>query len=181
MSTPMAGARSGPVYGDLPALDQAWAIYDTDDSTQLFTPEEARSLFLEILDQPVSYVTLHRLSMAMASTLDLNPAGVARIKQNAIYWHKHQEVVSEVRGQLPIGDLPLVEADVLKYSEEPLKQGQNSKAWKLAPIIEEMKRIEMRICLDLDVGTFGLDGTICCPGGQLIPGRIMHTTSVIRG
>ena len=177
----MAGARSGPVYGDLPALDQAWAIYDTDDVTLLFSPEEARSLILEILEQPVSYVTLHRLSMAMASSLDLNPAGVARVKQNAIYWAKHQEVITEVRGQLPTGDLPLVKADVLEYSEEPLKQGRHAKSWKIQPIIEEMKRIEMRICLDLDVETFGLEGAICCSGGRITPMRIMHSTQVMRG
>jgi hypothetical protein len=170
--TVSARSTRASYYGDLPPVDNIWTLKD-EEGIQTHTPEEVRSLVLEILQLPASYQEMHKISQAMASAIALNPSGVQRTLRNAAFWVKHQETMIEEKTKAATANagLPLIEADVLKYSEKPLENGHELH-YKLMPLMEEMARIEMRICLDLDVTTFGIEGALCCRGGRMFYGRV---------
>ncbi len=160
-------------YGDLPPVDAIWTLED-EEGNQTHTPEETRSLILEILQLPASYQEMHKISQAMASAIALNPSGVQRTLRNSAFWVKHQQTMIDEKTKAATSGqaLPLIEADVLKYSEKPLETGGHALHYQLQPLMEEMARIEMRICLDLDVSTFGIEGALCCRGGRMFYGRV---------
>ncbi len=166
-----ARSSGASLYGELPNVDPIWTIND-EEGNVAHTPEETRSLILEILQLPSGYDDLHKLSQAMNSAITLNPAGVQRTIKNVTFWHKYQDTMIEEKSKAATqGSLPLIEADVLKYSEKPLEKGMHEITYKLQPLMEEMARIEMRVCLDLDIATF-MEGAICCGGGRISMGRV---------
>ena len=177
----MGAARSGPLYGPLPDLDTIWTIYASDNTTIVQTSSGTRSLIMEILTLASSYKNMHRLSTAMCSMVAMpNPEGVTRVKANIGYWVANQAAIVNEKTTLSADSLPLIEADVIKYSEEPLKQGKTLIAYKLQPLLEEQARLAMRICLDLDIETFGIRNAVCCSGGMSIPTSSGQLTMIQR-
>jgi|GEM_PF-5239674 len=176
----MSAARTGPLYGPLPDLDVDWTIYEADQVTIAYSPDQTRGLIMEIQGLASSYKALHRLSTCMGGVVAMpNPVAVARIKTNISAWIVNQATITTEKTTLGGDDLPLIKADVIEYSEEPLKQGNSIKSYKLRPLFEEQARLTMRICLDLDMETYGLEG-VCCPGGSSNGSMSSGVTTVIR-
>ncbi|ACT65623.1 predicted protein [Cyanophage PSS2] len=177
----MPAARTGPTWGPLPDLDVDWTIYEADTVTIAYSPEQTRGLIMEIQGLASSYKTLHRISTVMGNVVAMpNPVAVERIKTNVAAWVVNQATITTEKTTLSTDDLPLIKADVIEYSEEPLKQGKNIKTYKLQPLFEEQARLAMRICLDLDLATAGVEGAPCCPGGNAMSVYGGQLTTVIR-
>ncbi len=156
-------ARSiGPLYGDIPELDASWAVAGT------YTADEMRELIRAMQEIKTSYANLRQLTLAMNSAADLSAAAVSTIKSDIA---AHAELIAKIEtaqenipADLSPDKLPLVKADVVSYSEEPLKARANYMATVLQPAQERAARLVMKVCLALDLCTFGVDDAPCCKG-----------------
>lgn len=151
-----------PLYGPLPDLDPAWAIL-APDSSVIFAAEDVRELIRDIEGIPLNYRELHKLSSAMNAVYALSPAAIERIKADV---RTHTELTLQIESikQANPGTssgLPLIKADVVEYSEEPLKHGATPLSLKLQPLNEEVARLAVKICLALDFESFDLAGPCC--------------------
>lgn len=158
----MAGARVGPLYGDLPDLDPTWVLLASDGSVT-FSSTDLRELIRDNLEIATSYTQLHRLSLAMNSTAELSSRAVKTIVQQVVEIETLRLKVSNLKQADPENptQLPLVKADVVEYSEEPLKRGQNTLKLAIQPLEEEINRLAVKICISLDLCEFGVDGPCC--------------------
>ena len=177
----MSSQYIGPLYGPLPDLEASWAYTTVDpenDATViLYTPEDMREMIREMQDLRTAYDQLSKLSIAMNSLAALSPRAQESVKKDVV---KYVDLKDEINLQLdkvpevsPDG-LPIIKADVIEYSEEPLKQGKNYVNVQLQTARERLSRLQMSVCRTLDLCAFDLNEAICCSG----PGP-MH--GVMRG
>lgn len=171
----MAGARTGPLYGPLPEIEAAWVTYEEDNQTVALTGKDYRELLRELLELPINNRDLHRLSQAMNAAAKISEDGVRAVMVDVL---KIVELKAKLEGykQADVSDptaLPLIQADVVKYSEEPLKAGRNPLAIATQPLREEIARLEVKICLALDLATWGLEA-VCNCSNPSAPSVIRH-------
>lgn len=161
----MPAGSTGPLYGPLPELDPNWEI--TLNGQLLYAPEDTRDLILLTQGLRVNYTDMHRLSLAMNSAATLSLQAVSRIKADVVKWIDIDTSIQEARSVVPAtlspGGLPLKKADVVEYSEEPLKSGKNFTSIALQPLQEEQARLGIRICLALDLINYELPAPCCVP------------------
>lgn len=171
----MAGMRVGPLYGPLPDIDTAWQMLASDNVTVLFNGEELRELIRDNLGLSIAYQELHKLSQAMNSAAAVSTKAVDTIIKDIESIEAARLKVENLKQAEPVNptNLPLIKADVVEYSEEPLKRGHSALAISLVPLEEEIARLCMKICISLDLCTFGLDGAPCCSASS-------HSTPMMR-
>ena len=160
----MAGARVGPLYGPIPDIDEAWQLLASDGVTVIFDGSDLRELIRDNLGVPATYSELKKLSLAMNSVAAVTTAGVNSIVQDVKTIEDLRIKIQTLKQADPINptSLPLIKADVVEYSEEPLKNGQNALAISLTPLNEEVARLGMKICLSLDLIAYNVEGAPCC-------------------
>lgn len=176
----MPAQSTGPLYGPLPEIDVAWTI-DDDQGGVLFDGEDVRELLREMNGIRVNKYELHKLTLAMNAAAAISAKAVAKLQQKITTILSLELKIQAVK-QRDIenpDELPLVQADVVHYSEEPLKKGVTAAAMKLQPLIEEVARLKMEICIGLALMEHGLPGP-CCPDHSVIT-RNPTTTSLYRG
>lgn len=175
----MSAQRVGPLYGPLPDLAPAWAIA----APVAYTAEDVRELLRDVMELRVNKESLHRLSLAMNSVAALSSLAVKKIQADLLRHMDLQVKVDEIRAKVPTSvspdGLPIIKADVVEYSEEPLKQGKTYAAMAIQPLEEEISRLAVKICLALDLEAFGLDEAPCCQGGYGMGGA-MRQPQLIR-
>lgn len=171
----MAGMRVGPLYGPLPDIDPAWQLLADDNVTVIFDGEDLRELIRDNLHLSVAHYELKKLSLAMNSAAAVSTKAVARIVADVKKIEDLRIKVEELKQADPVNpsQLPLIKADVIEYSEEPLKRGVNPLALSLVPLEEEIGRLGMKICIALDLEAFDVQGAPCCSNAQF-------TTPIIR-
>lgn len=169
----MAGMRVGPLYGPLPDIDPAWQLLASDNVTVIFDGEDLRELIRDNLGLNTSYSELHKLSQCMNSAAAVSTRAVTSIVADIKRIEDLRlkvETLKQADPQNPTS-LPLIKADVVEYSEEPLKRGKNPLAISLQPLEEEIARLGMKICISLDMGAWDLGGP-CNDTGRWSPGII---------
>lgn len=139
-----------PVYGSLPGLASTWAVVGVDPAPS-FTAEQMREQLRVLLDLPLAFYELSKLSEAMNGAAELSPEAVARVKADAIEWQAIEEQVAAIRREPTESGLPLIQADVVKYSEEPLKGGHGIAGLRTQPLADEQARISRRIAQALSI------------------------------
>ena len=86
---------------------------------------------------------------------------------------KYFQLVDDVDAQLEeIPDLttqslPIIKADVVEYSEEPLKQRNDGKTYQdvqLQPVRERIARLQIKVCRTMDLCAFDIAEAPCCNG-----------------
>lgn len=159
----MAGAATGPIYGPIPELDASWATANPQTGDQLYTSEETRELIRESQTISAGYRELHKLSQAMNSTALISILVVEKIQDYLIKWVALDIKISEIRSANPSDNgLPLVKADVVEYSEEPLRKGMSQAQIKTQPLEEEQARLAIKICRSLNLEMWELPAAPCC-------------------
>lgn len=153
-------ASTGPLYGPIPNLDPRWALVDNQGQV-VRTPEQVRELIRLTQALPLSYGTLHGLSQAMAAVVALSADAVADIRSSVIEYQALENRITAINNEEREEALPLRKADVVEYSEEPLRRGTTPTQLRLQPLKEEKARLAVRICLQLDLGSFGLEAPCC--------------------
>lgn len=143
-----------PVYGSLPGLAPSWATVD-------LTAEQMREQLRVLLDLPLAFYELSKLSEAMNGTAELSPEAQARVKADAIEWHAIEEQAAAIRREPTETGLPLIKADVIEYSEEPLKGGHGIAGLRTQPLALEQARIVRRTCQALSLCLY-LPTAPCC-------------------
>lgn len=169
----MAGQYIGPLYGPLPELEFDWH-YQVDDpenpgeKVTLYSRQDMREMLREMQDLRVAYDQMSKLTIAMNSIVAISPNALANVKDDIVKWvdlrdqvDAKQEVVPELRP----GELPIIKADVVEYSEEPLKGGAVKYTdVQLQSVRERMSRLQMSVCRTLDLCAFDLNEAVCCSG-----------------
>lgn len=160
----MAGGSIGPLYGPLPELDDSWAIENPQDpGVVLYTKEQAREIIRESQGISGGFREIHKLSQAMNSVVEISDLIVEKIQDLATRWIALDAKVIQIRETVPDGEgLPIVKADVIDYSEEPLKRGITPAQMKTAPLEEEQARIAVKICQALSLELYDLPAAPCC-------------------
>lgn len=179
----MPATRVGPLFGPLPDLDEAW-ILRAEDDTVLYSAEDVREFLREIEDLRGAYDQVHKLTMAMNGLAAYNPIAVRRVMVDVLKFQELEDVYNAKQEQEPANitpdGLPIVKADVVEYSEEPLKNGSNYMETVLQPMRERMARIRMDICRALDLCSYGLDESPCCDGPQPMHGMVRGASHLYR-
>lgn len=162
----MAGAALGPIYGPIPELDASWATDNPQNGDPLYTAAETRELIRDSQGISGGYRELHRLSQAMNSAAAISPLVVAKIQDMLLRWVALDLKISEIRSETPdaVG-LPLIRADVVQYSEEPLRQGKAQHQIRTQALEEEANRLTVKICKSLNLELFDLEQAPCCMEG----------------
>lgn len=156
----MAGAAVGPIYGPIPELDSYWAIESA--GSPLFTAEETRELIRDAMGISGGYRELHKLSQAMNSAVAISLRTVAKIKDMIVKWNALDIKISDLRSADPTdAGLPLIKADVVEYSEEPLRHKSLTQV-KTQPLEEEQARLGIKICRALNLELWDLPQAPCC-------------------
>lgn len=172
----MTVRRIGPIYGPLPDLDPIWAYVGEDGETVLYSPDDMLEMIREMQELRSSYDQLHRLSMAMNSLAALSTRSVKTVQDDVQKYYQLMDGVDAELEEIPNlnpngGDLPIIRADVVEYSEEPLKQRTDGRTYAdfvLQPVRERMSRLVIKVCRTLDLEAFDLNEAPCCagPGGM---------------
>lgn len=161
----MAGAAVGPIYGPIPELNPVWAISNPETGGPLYSPEDARELLRDAMSISGGYRELHRLSQAMNSLAVTSGLAVARVQAMLVSWVALDLKISQLRSADPTdAGLPLVRADVIEYSEEPLRKGLSLTQVKTQPLEEESARLTVKICRALNLQMWELPEAPCCDG-----------------
>ncbi|MGA0983307.1 hypothetical protein [Vulcanococcus sp.] len=162
----MAGAALGPIYGPIPELDPSWATDNPQTGAPLYTPAETRELIRDSQGISGGYRELHKLSQAMNSAAAISPLVVAKIQDMVVRWVAIDLKASEIRSETPdaVG-LPLIRADVVEYSEEPLRAGKAQYQVRTQALEEEAARLTVKICKALNLELFDLEQAPCCMQG----------------
>lgn len=168
----MAGAATGPIYGPIPELDASWATDNPQTGDPLYSPEETRELIRESQGISGGYRELHKLSQAMNSTATISVLVVQKIQDYLLRWVALDIKISDIRSEDPPADaLPLVKADVVEYSEEPLRKGMSATQVRTQALEEEHARLAIKICRSLNLQLWDLEEPPCC-GQQMIGGTM---------
>lgn len=158
----MAGAATGPIYGPIPDLKAAWATANPQTGDPLYTAEETRELLRESQKISAGYRELHKLTQAMNSTATISSLTVEKIQDFLIKWTALEVKIENLRSADPTeAGLPLIKADVVEYSEEPLKNKTLTQV-KTQPLEEEQARLEIKICRALNLELWDLPQAPCC-------------------
>lgn len=158
----MAGAATGPIYGPIPELNAAWATANPQTGDPLYSAEETRELIRESQKISAGYRELHKLSQAMNSTATISSLTVEKIQDFLIKWTALEVKIESLRSADPSdAGLPLIKADVIEYSEEPLKYKSLTQV-KTQPLEEEQARLEIKICRALNLELWDLPQAPCC-------------------
>ena len=165
----MPAQRIGPLYGPLPDVDPAWA-YNDENGQQLYSADDFLELILEMQEIRTAYDQISKVTIAMNSTADLSTRAVKSIQKDVLKWdalNDEYNLKIEEAPALRPGELPIIKADVIEYSEEPLKHGNSYAAIYLQNMSERINRLVLEVCRRLDLCSFGVDEAICCsgPGG----------------
>jgi len=166
----MPAQRVGPLYGPLPDVHAAWAVKGNPGEV-LYTPEDMLELILEMQEIRTAYDQISKLTIAMNSTADLSLRTVESIKDDVFQWDKLQNEYNAQVEKFPSvnpGELPIIKADVIEYSEEPLKNGGSYLSSSLQQVKERIARLQLNVCRRLDLCSFGLEEAICCGGMSAI-------------
>lgn len=156
----MAGAAVGPIYGPVPELASSWVIESA--GSPLFSAEETRELLRDAMGISGGYRELHKLSQAMNSTAAISLLTVGKVKDMLIKWNALEIKISGLRSADPTdAGLPLIKADVIEYSEEPLKNKSLTQV-KTQPLEEEQMRLGVKICRALNLELWDLPQAPCC-------------------
>ena len=159
----MAGAAVGPIYGPIPELNASWATTNPQTGTPLYTAEQTREIIRDSQGISGGYREMHKLSQAMNSTAVISPLIVEKIQDMVIKWLALDIKISEIRSAEPDDNgLPLVKADVVEYSEEPLRRGMSATQVKTQPLEEEQARLAIKICRSLNLELWELPQAPCC-------------------
>lgn len=158
----MAGAATGPIYGPIPDLHSAWATANPQTGAPLYTAEETRELLRESQKISAGYRELHKLSQAMNSTATISTITVEKVQDFLIKWTALELKIESLRSADPTAaGLPLIKADVVEYSEEPLRNKSLTQI-KTQPLEEEQARLEIKICRALNLELWDLPQAPCC-------------------
>jgi hypothetical protein len=158
----MAGAATGPIYGPIPDLNVVWATSNPQTGAALYTAEETRELLRESQKISAGYRELHKLSQAMNSTAVISSITVEKIQDFVIKWAALEIKIETLRSETPSeAGLPLIKADVVEYSIEPLKYKSLMQV-KTQPLEEEQARLEIKICRALNLELWDLPQAPCC-------------------
>lgn len=179
----MPAARVGPLYGPLPELDAQWIVIAPDNVTTLYTAEDMREFIREIEDLRGAYLEVHKLSMAMNGLAAFNPKAVQKVITQVTKYLELEDIYNEKQEQTPNispDGLPIIKADVIEYSEEPLKNGSNYMETALQPLRERMARLQMDICRTMDLCSYDLDEAPCCDGPMAMHGIQRGATPLYR-
>lgn len=161
----MAGAAVGPIYGPIPELNPVWAIANPETGAPLYTPEDARELIRDAMAISGGYRELHKLSQAMNSLAQISALAVAKVQDQLLHRMALEAKISQLRSADPTDvGLPLVRADVVEYSEEPLRRGLSLTQIKTQPLQEESGRLAVKICRALNLQVWALPEAPCCDG-----------------
>lgn len=159
----MAGSAVGPIYGPIPELNTAWATANPLTGAPLYSAEETRELIRDAMNISGGYRELHKLSQAMNSTAVISSLAVQKIQDMIIRWAALDIRISELRSAEPTdAGLPLIRADVVEYSEEPLRKGLSATQVKTLPLEEESMRLTVKICRALNLQLWELPEAPCC-------------------
>lgn len=159
----MAGAAVGPIYGPIPDLDQAWATENPQTGAPLYTAEETRELLRDCQNISGGYRELHKLTQAMNSTAVISQLLVNRVQDMLIKWVALDIKISQIRSEdPPDAGLPLIKADVVEYSEEPLRKGYSVTQVKTQALSEEAARLTIKICRSMNLQLWELNEAPCC-------------------
>ena len=159
----MAGASTGPIYGPIPDLEAAWATLNPQTGTPLYSAEETREILRQTQSISGGYREMHKLSQAMNSTATISGLTVTKIQEMLISWVALDVKISTLRSaDPPDAGLPLVKADVVEYSDEPLRQGLSLTQVKTQPLEEEQARLSIKICRALNLEMWDLPQAPCC-------------------
>lgn len=144
----------------MPDLHPVWN--HVSEAGEVISDVDMRDVIRHLEELPINHVTLHKLSQAMNSCATLSTRAAENVKKDAVYFLQLENSITEVRKNPSTQDvLPMIKADVVEYSEEPLKQGKSLMAMKLLPLQEEQERVRVQICLALDFESWGLPGKCC--------------------
>lgn len=179
----MSAARVGPLFGPLPDLDDQWIVTADDNVTVLYSAEDMREFIREIEDLRGAYKEVHKLSMAMNGLAAYNPKAVQKVITQVIKYLELEDIYNAKQEQTPSvspDGLPIIKADVVEYSEEPLKSGSNYMETVLQPMRERMARLQMDICRNLDLCSYDLGEAPCCAGPEALHGYMKGSTSLYR-
>ncbi|QNJ25968.1 hypothetical protein SynSYN20_01641 [Synechococcus sp. SYN20] len=164
----MPASRVGPLFGPLPELDESWILMTADETLVLYTAEDVREFIREIQDLRGAYDQIHKLSMAMNGLAAYNPVAVKTVLVDVIRYLELEDILNAKQEESPTNvspdGLPIIKADVVEYSEEPLKNGTNYMETVLQPMRERMARLKMSICRALDLCSYDLSEAPCCDG-----------------
>lgn len=172
----MTARRTGPLYGPLPDLDTAWEFKGDDGVTVLYTTGDMLEMIREMQDLRSSYDQLHRLSLAMNSLAALSTRSVKTVQDDVQKYYQLKDGVDAQLEEIPdltSANLPIIKADVVEYSEEPLKQRSDGKSYQdiqLQPIRERMSRLVIKVCRTLDLEAYELNEAPCCAGPSAMHG-----------
>ena len=154
----------------LPALDPAWA---TDDPEHTYTPEQMRDHIRTMQDIPARMDELTSLTMAMNGCSALSPEAREQVKSDVIDWLKLRDKLLSINGSaegidginISADGLPMIKADVVEWSDKMLGccgKGGTYLEVVLAPFREAANRLIMRVCITLDLCSYGLENAPCC-------------------
>lgn len=168
----MAGQYIGPLYGPLPDLKTSWEATVVEPSTGetivIYTAEDMREMLREMQELRVAFDQMTKLTVAMNSLADISAKAQANVKADIIKWTDLRDGVDAKLEQIPDfrpGELPIIKADVVEYSEEPLKGGAMKYAdVQLLAVRERMSRLQMSVCRTLDLCAFDINEALCCSG-----------------
>ena len=162
----MPAQRIGPLYGPLPEINEAWE-YKAEDGTVLYSPDDMLELIMEMQNIRTAYDQLSKMSIAMNSTADLSTRAVRTIQNDVIKWDTLNDQYNAKLEEMPtlsVGELPIIKADVVEYSEVPLEKGGDYLIGQLQTSRERIARLVLDVCRRLDLCSFGLKEAICCGG-----------------
>ena len=165
----MAGAAVGPIYGPIPEVNAAWVIESS--GSPLFSAEDTRELLRDAMGISGGYREMHKLSQAMNSTASISLLTVNKVKDMIVKWNALEVKISDLRSADPTdAGLPLIKADVVQYSEEPLKNKSLTQV-KTQPLEEEQARLAIKICRAMNLELWDLPQAPCC--GESVSGMAM--------
>jgi hypothetical protein len=149
----------GPVYGTIQDPATVWAA-------GTLTAKQVRETIRTMMSIPLVHASLKQLSDAMDAAVELSAEAVASVKGDVVEWAALEARVAEVRSEVTDTGLPLIKADVIEYSEEPLKSGKGITYNRTQPLREAQQRIEIRISRALALCSYGLTTAPDCGGGS---------------
>ena len=116
---------------------------------------------------------LTNLTMAMNACSALSPEAREQVKRDVIDYLKLRDKLASINGSAegieginisPDG-LPMIKADVVEWSDKMLGccgKGGTYLEVVLAPFREAANRLIMRVCITLDLCSYGLENAPCC-------------------
>ena len=180
----MPATRVGPLFGPLPDLDDAWILKADYDTTVLYSAEDMREYIREIEDLRGAYDQVHKLTMAMNGLAAYNPIAVKKVVVQVVKYLELEDIYNAKQEENPTNvspdGLPIIKADVVEYSEEPLKNGTNYMETVLQPLRERMARLQMDICRSLDLCSYDLSEAPCCEGPMAMHAKVRGATHLYR-